>query len=123
MGESDVNLMSENDLAMFTTNGTLKSMVAAIALGGVLSTAPAAVAWAGMFDGPLFLAQNGGHGDRRGNHAREARQPREVRNVQPAPQPQAPRERSRGQMSDEERRQLHRDLDKANRELYGGHRR
>ena len=36
---------------------------------------------------------------------------------QPAGRPQGP------QMTEEQRRQLHRDLDKANRELYSGNRR
>lgn len=58
-----------------------------------------------------------------GHPGYDKRQVRDVRNPQTVPVPPppaqfAPPRGGRGQMSDEERRQLHRDLDKANRELY-----
>jgi hypothetical protein len=102
--------------------GTMKTLMAVLMLGGVLSMLSASVVWAGPFDGATFSVQDRGFGgarDRSGGHDR--RQVREARSSQPPPQP--PRERARGQMTEEERRQLHRDLDKANRELYGGNRR
>ena len=99
---------------------TVKTLMAVIVLGGVLSIQPVV---AGGIDGMTFSMQDRGFGGGRGNHSgREGRQPREARTAQPAPQPQPPRERARGQLTDEERRQLHRDLDKANRELYRGKR-
>jgi hypothetical protein len=110
-----VNFTDEPLLPMITTKGTMKSLMAALLLGGMLSMEPAA---AGVFDDMTFSMQDRG-GGRGGQGAREARQP--VR-AQPAPPPPAPRERPRGQMSEEERRQLHRDLDKANREIYRGKR-
>lgn len=109
--------------AMFTMKRTMKTWMALLALGGVLGMQPGAAS-ANPFDGALFTVQDRGGGGGRGHHpGREARQPREARVAQPAPPPQAPRERGRGQLTDEERRQLHRDLDKANRELYRGNQR
>ena len=100
----------------------MKTLVAVLMLGGVLSMAPTAVGWAGPFDGALYGAQYSTQ--YQGNPAakgHDKRQVRDVRNAQPQPHP--PRERPRGHLTEEERRQLHRDLDKANRELYGGNRR
>jgi hypothetical protein len=91
--------------------------MAVLMLSGVLSMQPAVVL-AGRFDGAAFSVQDRGFGASGG---RDRRQFREARSVQPLPQ--SPRERPRGQLTEEERRQLHRDLDKANRELYGGNRR
>lgn len=105
---------------MKTKKGTVKFLMAVLVLSGVCSMQAAV---ANGIDGMTFSIQDRGFGGGRGhNGGREARQPREARMAQPVPQPQAPRERARGQMSDEERRQLHRDLDKANRELYRGRR-
>lgn len=89
----------------------MKYAMAVLMLGGVLSM-PAVAA---VFDGVTFSVQDRGFG---GKGGREGRPVREVRQTPPAP----PAERPRGQMTDEERRQLHRDLDKANRELYRGKR-
>ena len=106
---------------MTMMKGALKSLMVVLTLGGVLWMSPVTVAWAGIFDGPVFTAQNGANGGGRGNRgAREAQPPRESRNARPTPQPQAPR--GRGQMSEEQRQQLHRDLERANRELYRGRR-
>ncbi len=99
---------------MVTMRGAMKTLMAVLMLSAVLSMQPGAVAWAGLFDGATFSVQQGGGAQGKGG--REARQQaREARPVQAAP---PPRERARGQLTDEERRQLHRDLDKANRELY-----
>ena len=49
---------------------------------------------------------------------RDARNPQTVPVAPPPSQFAPPRVGRGGQMSEEERRQLHRDLDKANRELY-----
>jgi len=88
----------------------MKALMAMLMLGSVLSM-PAV---ADVFDGATFSVQDRGFG---GKGGREARPQREARPVQSAP---PPRERPRGQLTDEERRQLHRDLDKAQRELYRG---
>jgi hypothetical protein len=103
---------------MFTMRGTMKTLMAVLMLSGVLSMQPAA--WAGIFDGATFSVQAQGNAHGGGRGGGQARQPREPR-VQPPPPP--PREPARGQLTPEERRQLHRDLDKANRELYGTPRR
>ena len=95
----------------------MKTLMVVLTLSGVLSMQPA-VGLAGRFDGPSFSVQDRGFSAGGG---RDRRQAREARSAQPLPQ--SPRERARGQMTEDERRQLHRDLDKANRELYGGNRR
>jgi hypothetical protein len=101
---------------------TMKTLKAVLILGGVLSLLPASAVWAGRYDGMQFGMQERGYGGARGGYGgSDRRQLREARSAQPPSQP--PRERSRGQMTEDERRQLHRDLDKANRELYGGNRR
>ena len=101
----------------------MKTLMVVLTLGGVLSMQP--VAWAGPFDGATFSLQGQGYGGApRGNGGgggQERRQLREARTAQPPPPP--PREPVRGQLTAEERRQLHRDLDKANREIYSGPRR
>ena len=97
----------------------MKTLMAVLMLSGVLSMQPAvAVVLADRFDGAAFSVQDRGYGAGGG---RDRRQAREAQSAQPLPQP--PRERARGQLTEDERRQLHRDLDKANRELYGGNRR
>ena len=68
---------------------------------------------------PVVQAQ--GHPDKR--QFRDARNPQFAPPVQSVPQqvrqqPPNAQNTQRGQMSEDERRQLHRDLDKANRELY-----
>jgi hypothetical protein len=49
----------------------------------------------------------------------QAQPPREMRGPGPAPAP-VPAQRPNGRLTDEERRDLHRDLDRANREIYKG---
>lgn len=95
----------------------MKTWMAVLMLGSVLWMPPVP---ADAFDGVTFSMQDRGGGGGRG--AREGRPPREVRNVQPPPAPPVQRERPRGNMTEEDRRQLHRDLEKANRELYRGKR-
>ncbi len=90
----------------------MKFLMAVLMLGSVLSM-PAA---ADVFGGAIITVQDRGAG---GKGGREGRPMREARPVQVAP---PPREQPRGQMTQEERQQLHRDLDKANRELYRGKR-
>ena len=101
----------------------MKSL-AALMLGGVLSAQLTfCVAWAASFDGATFSVQNTDFGGARGGDGgNDKRQFREARNV-PQPVPQPTKERARGQLTEDERRQLHRDLDKARRELYSGARR
>lgn len=96
----------------------MKTLIAVLMLGSVLGMQPAPAA---AFDGMTFSVQDKGFGGGRGG-GREGRQTRDARTVQPPPPPPVQRERPRGQMSEEDRRQLHRDIDKANRELYRGKR-
>ena len=115
--------MTDRQRDMVIVSSSTKTLMAILMLGGALVMQPVAVARAGAVDAATFSMQLQGNGNVRGNaNRREARQPREARTVQPVPQPQAPRERARGQLTDDERRQLHRDLEKANRELYRGRR-
>lgn len=89
----------------------MKTLMAVAMLGSVLSLQPAS---AGVFDGAFFSPQMQGYGGPHGKGGRAAPPPREIR-MPPPPRERAP---GRGHLTDEERRQLHRDLDKANRELY-----
>lgn len=91
---------------------TMKLLMASAMLGGVLSMQPQ---FAGAYDGPLFSIQDRGFGGHKGGHGKS--QFREARNPQFVPPDKGAR--GRGQLTEEERRQLHRDLDKANREIYG----
>ncbi|MEQ1776114.1 MAG: hypothetical protein ABL891_20235 [Burkholderiales bacterium] len=96
---------------------TMKILLGVLLLSGGLSIQPVSVAWAGMFDGALFSVQDRGFG---GHKSGQDKRPfREARSSQVVPPDQG---RARGHLSEEERRQLHRDLDKANREIYGGKR-
>jgi hypothetical protein len=54
---------------------------------------------------------------RPGGYERQA--PRDFRRPEQPPQP-APGQRPNGRLTDDERRDLHRDLDRANREIYKG---
>ncbi len=100
----------------------MKTLLTVLSLGSVLSMQPGAAVHAGPFDGAVLSVQYGGAGHPGAGKGVDGRQSfREAGNAQPVPQP--PRERPRGQLTEDERRQLHRDLDKANRELYSGNRR
>jgi hypothetical protein len=108
--------------SMTMMKATMKTLMAVLMLGGVLSIQPAV---AGRFDGMPFSVQDRGYGGARGGYGgygQDRRQYRDTRAAQPPPQYQRG-ERPRGQFTEEERRQFHRDLDKANRELYRGNRR
>jgi hypothetical protein len=94
---------------------TMKILLGVLLLCGGLSIQPASVAWAGSFDGALFSVQDRGFGGHKGGQ--DGRQFREARSPQSVPSDKG---RARGQLTEDERRQLHRDLDKANREIYGG---
>jgi hypothetical protein len=94
---------------------TIKILLGVLLLSGGLSLQPVSVAWAGVFDGAMFSAQDRGFGGHKGGQ--DKRQIREARSPQTVPPDKG---RARGQLTEDERRQLHRDLDKANREIYGG---
>ena len=96
----------------------LRNLCGVLLLSSGLSIAPSSVAWAGTLDGVVFSMQDQGFDGRKG--VRQDR--RASRDVQPSQFVPPDKGRARGQMTDEERRQLHRDLDKANREIYGAHR-
>ena len=96
---------------------TIKILCGVLLLSGGLSIHPASVAWAGSFDGAMFSVQERGFGGHKGGQ--DKRQFREARSAQSVPSDKG---RARGQLTEDERRQLHRDLDKANREIYAGNR-
>lgn len=96
---------------------TIKILTGVMLLSSGLSMLPASVAWAGSFDGTLFSVQDRGFGGHNGGQGKN--QLREARTPQPVPPDKG---RARGQLTEDERRQLHRDLDKANREIYGSKR-
>lgn len=93
---------------------TMKILLVVFMLSSGLSIQPAV---AGVFDGALFSVQDRGFGGHKGGQ--DKRQFREARSSQFVPPDKG---RARGQLTEDERRQLHRDLDKANREIYGGKR-
>ena len=96
---------------------TIKILMVVVLLSSGLSMLPASVAWAGVLDGATFSVQDRGFGGHKGGSVKS--QFRETRPPQVVPQDKG---RARGQLTEDERRQLHRDLDKANREIYGGNR-
>jgi hypothetical protein len=93
---------------------TIKILLGILLLNGGLSVTPVI---AGVFDGAMFSVQERGFGGQKGGH--DKRQFRDARSPQFVPPDKG---RARGQLTEDERRQLHRDLDKANREIYGGNR-
>ena len=96
---------------------TMKILLGILLLSSGLSLQPVSVAWAGVFDGAMFSVQDRGFEGRKGGQDR-----RQFREARPAQHASPDKGRARGQMTEDERRQLHRDLDKANREIYGGRR-
>jgi hypothetical protein len=99
---------------------TIKILLGVLLLSGGLSILPASVAWAGVIDGAMFSVQDRGFGGHKGGQDRQDR--RQFREARPAQHASSDKGRARGQLTEDERRQLHRDLDKANREIYGGRR-
>jgi|SRR5688572_27758295 len=96
----------------------MKRMLLIIAVLGLLAPPLAGAQRWGAPYGPAFQAQGsvkkgdgGGRDYRGGRDGRDARDGRDGR----APQRD---ERQQGRMTDEERRGLHQDLDRANREIY-----
>jgi hypothetical protein len=85
----------------------MKALIFAIALAAGLNAAPAA-AWA--YPGDRYAQAPKG---REGGRPERAREGREMR-----PDRRPERDERRERLSDDERRALHRDLDKASRELY-----
>lgn len=86
----------------------MKGVLFAIALAaGITTAAPVSANWG--YQGAYVQAQaqkgGAGRGPERGDRGRDAREER--------------REERRDRMTEDERKALHRDLDKANRELYG----
>lgn len=96
---------------------TTKALAGVVLLSGGLSIQPVSVARAGTFDGAMFSVQDRSFGGHKGGSGKG--QFRETRPAQFAPPDKG---HARGQLTEDERRQLHRDLDKANREIYGGKR-
>ena len=94
----------------------MKTLLAVIILGGILTTGPAV---AGSYGGGFYAQDKSGFAYSKGQGRRYERVERPQRYVPPAP----PNNGASGRLTDDERRQLHRDLDKANRELYRGRRR
>lgn len=94
---------------------TLKILKVVLLLGGMWIQ-PVAEVSAATLDPALFSVQERGFGGHKGGHGKG--QLRGAGNQQFVP----PEKGGRGQLTEEERRQLHRDLDKANREIYGGRR-
>ena len=92
------------------SKSSMKHALIAIALAAGLSTGPAAADWPTSGGFLRVQAQKGGPGQgaERNERGRDTRQNR----------PDERRER----MTQDERQALHRDLDKANREIYGGRR-
>jgi hypothetical protein len=93
----------------------MKALLGALAIGIMVAAQPAAARpWSGGF-APMLQAQ--GQRDPR-DMRRDKRDMR--RDQRMAPQRMAPErdERARGRLTDEERQDLRRDIDKANREIY-----
>lgn len=84
------------------------ALLCAVALAAGLA-GPAAAAGAWVYPGGDYYAQasKGGQGQDRAQRGRDTR-----------PERRPSREQQRERLSDDERRALHRDLDKASRELY-----
>jgi len=90
----------------------MKTLLAVLILGGTLAAGPAV---AGSYGGGFYAQDKSGFAYSKGQGKRYERVER--------PQRSGPPDRGTpGRLTDDERRQLHRDLDKANRELYRGRR-
>ena len=88
----------------------MKRALVAAAVGLVVGCAPASAAWDPGES--FFIAQaQKGHAVPPPARAERPQPPREIRQERP--------DQRRDRMTEDERRSLHRDLDKANREIYG----
>ena len=90
----------------------MKTLLAVLILGGILTTGPAV---AGFYGGGFHVQDKRGFAYSKGQGKRYERVERPQRYA-------PPNKGASGRLTDDERRQLHRDLDKANRELYRGRR-
>jgi len=99
-------------------HGHMKNLIGAILALLVLTAQPAAAQWRNFGGGHFNVQaqrQRSGGSFQRQQPQREFRQPeRDYR------QPERDYRRPDGRLTDEERRNLHRDLDRANREIYKG---
>jgi hypothetical protein len=86
----------------------MKALLFAIALAAGIAAAPAGAGWPAPGE---HYAQAG-----KGRDGARPERPRETRDARPERRPD--RDERRERLNDDERRALHRDLDKANRELY-----
>lgn len=95
----------------------MKTLFAILILGCALAAGPAV---AGSFGSGFHIQDQRGFSHSNGQGKRFAREDRAPRQhyTPPAPPPKS----APARLSEDERRQLHRDLDKANRELYRGRR-
>jgi hypothetical protein len=87
----------------------MKAFILSLAMAASAATGPAATAWDYGAFSPQAQAQRGPPGPPPGVERREP--PRDMRRGERV-------DERPGRMTDDERRALHRDLDKANRELY-----
>ncbi|HYH41354.1 MAG TPA: hypothetical protein VD867_05185 [Burkholderiales bacterium] len=87
----------------------MKALFLAIALAASLTATPAGAGWPAPGE-HYAQASKGRDGNARQERGRESREARPDRRPE--------REERRERLNDDERRALHRDLDKANRELY-----
>lgn len=94
----------------------MKTLLAVLILGGTLAVGPAV---AGSYGGGFYAQDKSGFAYSKGQGKRYERVERPQRYVPSGPPPDRG---GSGRLTDDERRQLHRDLDKANRELYRGRR-
>jgi hypothetical protein len=93
----------------------VKIFVAAIALMALASPPVAAALWPESGGGLLTVQMQR---PRPGGMDRQP--PRDMRRPEQPPQPAQGQQRPNGRLTDDERRDLHRDLDRANREIYKG---
>jgi len=93
----------------------MKTLLAVLILAGTLAVGPAV---AGSYGGGFYAQDKNGFAYPKGQGKRYERVERPQRYVPAGP----PGRGTPGRLTDDERRQLHRDLDKANRELYRGRR-
>lgn len=114
--QSLVQLRGFDGIAM---KGMSKTLMVILLAGTTLWALPPSI---GLSEVVISSAQAQGYGGQRGR-AHGGNSAQQYRDSRPARAAPAPRDDGRGRMTEEERRQLRRDIDKANREIYGGRRR